>query len=105
MPSAPAWRRTPPASAPRLPSAPVASTPPSFCSAVRWLAGLDPGLIGRLGLVVGWIGARDRFALANADGDELLQPLLLEGIARHLVGKMARHDDGAVLVGHDHVAG
>ena len=73
--------------------------------AVRRLAGLDPGLVERLGLVVGRIGAGDRRALADADGDELLQPLLLEGIARHFVGKMARHDDGAVLVGHDHVAG
>src|SRR5436190_2047490 len=42
----------------------------------RRLTGLDPGLIERLGLVVGRIGARDRLALADANGDEFLQPLL-----------------------------
>src|SRR6516162_6840202 len=56
-------------------------------SAVRRLAGLDPGLVKRLGLVVGRIGAGNRLALADAYGDELLQPLLLEGISRHLVGE------------------
>src|SRR5258708_19100856 len=66
--------------------------------AVRRLAYLDPGLIERLGLVVGRIGAGDRDAPADPDGDGLLQPLLLEGIARHLVGEMARHHDGAVVV-------
>src|ERR1700761_4893160 len=68
-------------------------------------ARLDPGLVVGLGLVVGRIDAGDLVTLADADGHELLEPLLLEGIARHLVGQMARHHDGAVVVGHDHVAG
>ena len=46
--------------------------------AVRRFAGLDPGLVKRLGLVVGRIGARDRRALSDTNGDELLEPFLLE---------------------------
>src|SRR5918996_6078586 len=48
-------------------------------SAVRRFTRLDPGLGERLGLVVRRIGAGDRDALGDTDGDELLQPLLLEG--------------------------
>src|SRR5690242_12147745 len=55
-------------------------------------AGLDPGLVELLGLVIRRIGAFDGMALADPDRDELLKPLLLERVARDLVGEMAWYD-------------
>src|SRR4030095_8646149 len=45
---------------------------------IRRFAGLDQGLVQRLGLVVGRIGTRDRPALSDTNSDELLEPFLLE---------------------------